>query len=176
MAASKHQTLWRIMRISFDLDDTLICYDPAVPRERNRMPFWCRAWFSEPMRAGTIELMQELSQRGHELWIYTTSYREPKTLKRWFRFHGVRIERVVNQTVHEKIVRRDRTPFFVSKFPPAFEIDLHIDDQDDLREAGERLGFRVLTIRLDDAQWTKAVLKLVDELEAAQRDEAAQTR
>lgn len=35
--------------ISFDLDDTLICYQPGTPREPNRVPRLLRPWFREPL-------------------------------------------------------------------------------------------------------------------------------
>ena len=40
------------MRISFDLDDTLICYQSSVPKEKNRIPWLLRRWLTEPFAAG----------------------------------------------------------------------------------------------------------------------------
>ena len=52
------------MRISFDLDDTLVCYRADVPQEP-RLP-WFRRLFAddEPLRQGVPELMRQLRQRG----------------------------------------------------------------------------------------------------------------
>ncbi len=76
--------------ISFDLDDTLICYHPATPREPVRVPWPLRPWFREPLRFGTADLMLELISEGWQIAVYTTSRRSP-TLVGWFlRFHGVR--------------------------------------------------------------------------------------
>src|SRR5438067_846899 len=89
------------MRISFDLDDTLICYGPAVPCEPR--PAWHRRLFTsrEPLRLGAKSLMLELEQRGWELWIYTTSYREPRSVRRWLRSHGIRVRDVINRAIHD---------------------------------------------------------------------------
>src|SRR5262245_24272258 len=90
------------MRISFDLDDTLICYQPGVPHEPNPVPRWLRWWVNEPLRLGAAALLRDLAAAGHELWVYTTSYRDPFAVRWWFRFHGARIRYVVNQSRHER--------------------------------------------------------------------------
>jgi hypothetical protein len=55
------------MRISFDLDDTLICYRPGAVHEP--APPWHRTLFSlgEPLRLGARELPRDLSAQGHEV-------------------------------------------------------------------------------------------------------------
>src|SRR5262245_7293902 len=70
------------MRISFDVDDTLVC-GPAVPTEQF-VPWWRRWWYPERLRLGTRDLMRALVQQRHTLWIYTTSYRPRRYLRRWF--------------------------------------------------------------------------------------------
>lgn len=146
------------MRISFDLDDTLICYQPGVPQEP---PLgWPLSWLvrDEPLRKGTRALIRDLWQNGHEVWIYTTSYRDPLSVRTWLWLHGVRVERVVNQDVHDRELRRnprDRPP---SKNPAAFGISLHVDDSDGVRLEGELHGFRVVVLAPDDVEWTQKVL------------------
>lgn len=48
------------MRISFDLDDTLICLKGTVPSEPNRVPRLLRGLFGEPLRLGFPRLAAEL--------------------------------------------------------------------------------------------------------------------
>ena len=151
------------MRISFDLDDTLICYDEGVPREPRL--FWFRRLFvgDEPLRLAARALMQDLANRGCELWIYTTSNRDPESLRRWFRYHGVRVAGVINQDMHHRRCRRtprDRPP---SKNPRAFGIDLHVDDSDGVKVEGEQHGFSVVLGPPDDTDWAAKVLQAVAE-------------
>jgi hypothetical protein len=145
------------MRISFDVDDTLVC-GPTVSVEQC-VPWWCRWRYPELLRHGTRELMRELHRRGHRLWIYTTSYRPPGYLHRWFRRTGVRLEGVVNQDRHEQVVgRMTFRGYPPSKYPPAFGIDLHIDDSEGVAIEGRQHGFRVLVVAPDDAEWVARVL------------------
>jgi hypothetical protein len=144
------------MRISFDVDDTLVC-GPAVPTEQ-LVPWWRRWSYDEAIRSGTRALMSELAARGHELWIYTTSYRSPRYLRRWFRAFGVRLSGVVNQARHD----RDVGEWGPSKFPPAFGIDLHVDDSEGVAEEGRRHGFDVLVVCPEDLQWAARVLEAVE--------------
>src|SRR5690242_19329468 len=92
------------MRISFDLDDTLICYDPAVPCENSRVPWLLRHWFKEPLREGAVALMRDLATRGCRICVFTTSYRSPRQVKWWLRFYGVHVETVINQQAYRKHV------------------------------------------------------------------------
>jgi hypothetical protein len=143
------------MRISFDVDDTLVC-DPSVPTEQS-VPWWRRWRYPEPLRRGTKPLMQALSADGHELWIYTTSYRSARYLRGWFRSLGVPLYGVVNQHRHERVVGRQGP----SKYPPAFAIDLHVDDSEGVAEEGRRHRFDVVVVSPGDAEWAARVLEAV---------------
>lgn len=139
------------MRISFDVDDTLVC-DPSTPAEPPLS--WPYRWFyPEPLRQGAPALMHTLLRDRHELWIYTTSHRGERYLKGWFRTWGVRLGGVVNQSVHERVVGR-RGP---SKFPPAFGIDLHVDDSEGVREEGLKHRFAVVVVSPSDLDWAAKV-------------------
>lgn len=149
------------MRISFDVDDTLVCA-PTVPTEQYlRWPL-CQ-WYDERVRYGTRQLMRDLIARRCALWIYTTSYRSPWYLQSWFWWMGVRLEGVVNQDRHDRFLKGFRpTGYAPSKYPPAFGIDLHIDDSEGVAMEGRTHGFRVLVISPNDPDWAAKVLAAVD--------------
>jgi 3-hydroxyisobutyrate dehydrogenase-like beta-hydroxyacid dehydrogenase len=108
--------------------------------------------------------MKQLKRQGHSLWIYTTSYRSPKQVKRWFKFYGVEIDAVINQDSHERLVGRDRFNKYVSKYPPAFDIDLHVDDLEGVRLEGEEHGFKVVIVSMTDEAWAQRVLEAVQKI------------
>jgi hypothetical protein len=143
------------MRISFDIDDTLVC-GSNVPTEKV-VPWWGRWWYPEPLRRGTQELMKALVEQKHQLWIYTTSYRSPRYLRGWFRSIGVPIYGVVNQVRHERTVGRQGP----SKYPPAFGIDLHVDDSEGVGMEGQTHRFRVVVVSPSDLHWVNRVLNAV---------------
>jgi hypothetical protein len=150
------------MRISFDVDDTLVLYEPGLPSELV-VPWWWRWRFREPLRFGTRTLMQSLIARGHELCIYTTSYRPPVYLRGWFRCIGVRLVHAINQDVHDQIVLKSHFPGYPpSKYPPAFGIDLHVDDSEGVFLEGREHGFRVVVVSPNDADWVTRVLSAVE--------------
>ena len=117
------------MRLSFDLDDTLVTrihswtFEPGLPGFRED---------SEYLRLGTVELFNWIRQNGHEIWIYTNSYRGFKNLTDWFTHCNIPVDQAINQVLHDearmKLDPRNR----VQKFPPWFEIDMHFDDLDEL--------------------------------------------
>jgi FMN phosphatase YigB (HAD superfamily) len=143
------------MRVSFDIDDTLVC-GTAAPTEQF-VPWWKRWWYPELLRRGTRTLMQELLRLQCQLWIYTTSYRPPRYLRGWFGSTGVPIYGVVNQHRHERVVGRHGP----SKYPPAFGIDLHVDDSEGVAEEARQHHFRVVVVSPEDLEWTTRVLEAV---------------
>lgn len=153
------------MRISFDLDDTLICYRSATAYEPR--PAWYRRMFAseEPLRLGAVSLMHALRGRGCELWVYTTSYRSPGSVRRWLRSYGIRVKRVVNQDVHDRYLKRGPNDYPPSKNPSAFGIDLHVDDSEGVRIEGHQHGFRVVVVAPDDPAWVEKVLAAVEEMQ-----------
>ena len=147
------------LRISFDLDDTLICLQPGSPVEPNRIPLLLRAFFTERLRLGTVAMIHELERNGWEICIYTTSHRSPQRIRWWFRFYGIRIKEVVNQRQHEQQLKRNAIQHHASKYPSAFGIVLHVDDSEGVRREGLELGFNVVVVSPHDQEWTIRVLE-----------------
>ena len=63
------------MRIAFDLDDTLIPGQIPFPLEPLPPNPLRRILCAERMRDGTAKLINDLWSAGHEVWVYTTSFR-----------------------------------------------------------------------------------------------------
>ncbi|MFK5976516.1 MAG: hypothetical protein QM493_08420 [Sulfurovum sp.] len=142
------------MKISFDIDDTLILYnkgDYASDRLLN----------GEYLRDGTIFLLKELAKK-HELWIYTSSFRTPFLLKFYFWLKGVKIKRVINQDIHNKILKEYNFSTVPSKLPSHFDIDVHIDDSDGVVQEGEIFGFNVIQVRPSQENWKEIILDSIE--------------
>lgn len=140
------------MRFAFDLDNTLIRGPHNFPLETPTRRLWARVLRTEGLRAGTVELAEYGRQRGWEIWVYTTSYRNAGYIRRLFWLHGIRLAGVVNQARHDREVSVRST-----KYPPQFKIDLLLDDSEGVRLEGERHGFAVLVIDPADANWVAKV-------------------
>jgi hypothetical protein len=149
------------MRIAFDLDDTLIPSQHVFPVER---PNGWLAWFMafEPLRHGAVALLRQLQADGVEIWVYTTSMRSAWYVKRLFAWHGIRISGVVNQDRHWKHVK-DLAPQVrgCEKYPPAFGIDLLIDNSEGIEFEARMMGYRMLRVRPEDEKWIEMVLEEV---------------
>ncbi|WP_394537244.1 hypothetical protein PRJ39_13720 [Lysobacter enzymogenes] len=142
------------MRIAFDIDGTLTPLGagqfPAAP-----LPFPLRLLWREPLREGAAALMRELQADGHEVWVYTSSLRSPAYLRLWLRCAGIRLAGVVNGDAHAQALRgRAVAP---SKFPPAFGIDVLVDDAAGVAMEGEAHGFRVVLVDPADRAWADKV-------------------
>lgn len=153
------------MRISFDLDDTLVVCGRPLP---TAAPAGIkRTLCSEPLRVGAAELLRELVGAGHEVGVYTSSDRSRARI--WLNFwtYGVALGHVVNKTAHEKWwhgLERERRAELAPcvKYPPAFGIDLLVDDSESVACRGRALGYRVVVVDPGDPEWCTKVLRAVN--------------
>jgi hypothetical protein len=150
------------VRIAFDLDGTLIPA-PGSPMAVERIGLFARAVSRERIRAGTPELLRGLRRRGHAVWLYTTSYRSPARLRLWFASFGVRLSGIVGPQRHRAaLTGRD---IACSKYPPAFGIDVLVDDAEGVEIEGRRFGFCVLRLDEGDAAWCARVMAAIAAIE-----------
>lgn len=82
---------------------------------------------------------------------------------------------MVNADLHEEGLKVHRLPGRPSKYPPAFGIDLHLDDSEGVGMEGSRFGSRVVVVRPDDEHWTEQVFSAVDALLLGRRVAAGAT-
>ncbi len=143
------------MKISFDLDDTLI------PANESDFPVIRRNFIQkllniEFLREGSKELIENLKSQGHEIGIYTTSYRSNFKIRFQLFTYGIKVKFVINETLNRKELNRHHIS--ASKYPPAFGIDLHIDDSKGVALEGERLNFRTIILGKGQPNWTSDLL------------------
>lgn len=146
------------MIISFDIDNTLIPYSDEFEIEEKTL--FAKILRAEPIRKGTIELFKELENRGHEIWIYTTSFRSPLSLKKTFKCYGLNPSKIINEKINQKQLKQNSCN--ASKNPKLFGIDIHIDDSKGVEIEGKKYGFKTIIVDINDKKWTD---KIKEELE-----------
>ena len=123
----------------------------------------------EKLRKGTVELMRYFQQQGEEIWVYTTSYRNTFYIRSLFWLHGIVVSGVVNQAVHNQRIKNRTDWPRCSKYPPAFGIDLLIDDQEGVKIEAERHGFRMIWIKPEQQDWTEQVISEYKKIKSENR-------
>lgn len=154
------------IRISFDIDDTLACQLHHCAVEQSRLPACIHRWLGEPLRIGTRSLTRELRRQGCSIWVYTSSGRTPSYIRRWLMLYGIRVDGVVNSVLHNRALTVHGMSNTPSKFPPAFDIDLHVDDSEGVQIEGVDHGFRVVVVHPEDKHWEQKVLDAVAVVQA----------
>lgn len=146
-------------RIAFDLDNTLIRsgYDFPIEKPKRRLASYFVSY--EPLREGTTDLVKRCEDAGYKPCVYTSSYRSTFYIKRLFWLYKIKLDVVVNQTKHDAHVR-----IRSSKYPPAFEIDILIDDSSGLAIEGERFLFNTIIVQPENNNWHNDVYSALDEL------------
>ena len=144
------------MILSFDLDDTLISKNKFDLEKSN---LFQRFLGVESIRKGTIDLFKEIKKQKHQIYIYTTSYRSELRIKTTFYSYGIPVDFVINQQKHLK--RMHKMDVNCSKFPPIFNIDIHIDDSVGVEMEGQKYGFKTIIISETDENWTQTILSKI---------------
>ena len=148
------------MKISFDIDNTLIPYSDEFEVEKNSSIL--NLFAKEKLRVGTKELFKSLQYEKHEIWIYTTSFRPIWKLKITFAKYGLYPNGFINQKINQ--IQLKNHGISVSKNPNIFGIDLHIDDSLGVRMEGEKFGFETLIVEPNDIKWASKVINEIDQL------------
>jgi len=149
------------MRIAFDLDNTLIREQYPFPLEPQSQHWLLKFFGFEALRKNTIQLMKSLQQSGDDIWIYTSSNRDVFYLRLLFRRQGIFLGGIVNFTIHQKTVK-----IRSSKYPPAFGIDLLIDDSRGIEIEARKYHFNMIRVLPEDEEWHLKVMEKVEELKA----------
>ncbi|MBP3459295.1 MAG: HAD family hydrolase [Lachnospiraceae bacterium] len=153
------------MIVSFDLDDTLFV-SPDNFRVEEELSFPWNMIYKERLRFGTISLLREIQSLGIKVWIYTTSFRSEKYIRRLFRHYGIKLDSVINGSRHEKEVQGNKSEPMPSKYPGKYRIALHIDDDVSVLQNGKVYGFKVHLIGMQDDNWDKRILEQIKNIQS----------
>ena len=163
------------MRVSFDLDEVLFV-NPATHKTEPPLAFPLNRIYTERLRLGTPELINELQKLGYEVWVYTSSYRTEKYIRRLFRHYGVRFDGIINAQRHLREVQRDQKTILPQKMPTHYRISLHVDDETVICSLGRQYGFRTYQLDAQDDDWAKKIIERAEEIkELEKRITEAQT-
>ena len=141
------------MNISFDLDSTLIPNGKEFEIEKvNKI---AKYFGIEEIRKGTSELISHLQSEGHKIHIYTTSFRTKRKIRLTLKYYGIKINRIINQTKNQKVLKSMNINS--SKYPTAFDFDIHIDDSKGVGIEGKKFNFKVIIIEPTDKNWIEKI-------------------
>ncbi len=148
------------MNISFDLDSTLIPYETEF--ETEQLSFIARLCGVEPIRKGSKELISDLQKQGNKVNIYTTSFRSKNKIRFTLWYYGIRVDKIITQHENQSVLKSMN--IYSSKYPPAFNFDIHIDDSKGVGMEAEKYNFKVIIIDVDDKDWVDRISKRILEI------------
>ena len=134
------------MKISLDLDDTLLVKSDSLFIEENTTPL-IRGFIEEYFRQGTRKLFAYLSKRNFDVGVYSNSYRGKSALEAWFVENDFHINFVINQQIHDAKCDTQKNRYQLpDKCPHLFDIDIHIDDLEEIKRGAEKFGPTVILV------------------------------
>ncbi|UZR96779.1 hypothetical protein [Chondrinema litorale] len=154
------------MRIAIDLDGTLVRGNYPFPLEKVAQEYEDIFLSRECLRAGICELYSYIKESNYEFWIYTFSFRKIEEIECLFKKYNVQLDGIINYMIHKgRISEIDLEELrWIQKYPPAFGIDLLVDDLEEVKLDGDRLKFEVLLLKEKDLHWVEKVIDKLNEL------------
>ena len=160
-----------VMRVSFDLDEVLFV-SPKTHKTEPPLPFPLNKVFRESLRLGTPELIRELQAAGYQVWIYTSSERSERYIRRLFRLYGVKLDGIVNAERHLREVQGNRRERLPQKLPSRYRISLHVDDEAVIASWGREYGFHTYLLNAQDDDWKEKIMAYADRIRRMEHPES----
>ena len=158
-----HDSNPRKMRVSFDLDEVLFVSENTHKTEPALIFPLCKI-YKERLRLGTPYLIKRLQELEYEVWVYTSSFRSERYIKRLFGFYGIRFDGIINADRHLKEVQRDNPRILPQKIPTFYKISLHIDDESIICSYGREYGFNTYQLDAPDDEWADKIIARAEEI------------
>ena len=156
------------MRVSFDLDEVLFV-NPENHKTEPELRFPLNRIYKERLRLGTSHLIPKLQSMGFDVWVYTSSFRTEKYIRRLFKHYHVRFNGIVNGQRHEREVQGNHPQRLPTKMPNHYRISLHIDDEAIVCTYGETYGFKVFQLDAQDDEWEDKIIQRVRKIRSVER-------
>ncbi len=141
------------MNISFDLDSTLIPNGKEFVTEKRGAI--AKLLGIEEIRKGTSSLILKLQKNGHKIHIYTTSFRKKMHVRATLKYYGITVNTIVTQTENRRTLKK--LNIHSSKYPPAFDFDVHIDDLKGVGIESQRHNFKAIIIKPSTTDWISII-------------------
>lgn len=151
------------MRVSFDLDEVLFV-SPETHKTEPPLRFPLCNLFKERLRLGTPALINRLQEMGCEVWVYTSSYRSERYIRRLFRLYGVKFDGIVNAQRHLKEVQGSRSAILPQKVPSRYRISLHVDDESVICTSAGQYGFEAYELNAQDDDWQEKIVRRTEQI------------
>ena len=160
-----------LMRVSFDLDEVLFV-SPKTHKTEPPLPFPLSRIFRERLRLGAPELIRSLQASGYQVWIYTSSFRSERYIRRLFRLYGAKLDGIVNAERHLREVQGNRRERLPQKLPSRYRISLHVDDETVIASWGREYGFHTYLLNAQDDDWKEKIMAHADRIRRMEHPES----
>ncbi len=151
------------MRISFDLDEVLFV-SPLDHKTEPELRYPLNKIYKERVRLGAPQLINDLQRLGYEVWVYTSSFRTERYIRRLFRWYNIHFDGIINAQRHLKEVQQGRNEAMPQKVPTHYRISLHVDDESVVVTYGKIYGFNVYQLDAQDDEWAQKIIQRAEEI------------
>ncbi len=152
-------------RVALDLDEVVLCKDSGdASEELPHFPF--NLFVKDRIRLGIPALINYLSNKGYDIWVYSSNFYSMDYIKFLFRFYHVSITGIVTGIAKDKSLfnanaQKNVTEMIVGKYNNT----VHIDKEMVLNVNNRTKEYQDYSIKDPVNNWSQGVMDIIGELE-----------
>lgn len=149
-------------RVSMDMDEVIFCTEGSEDVEKP-LPFPWKGFVKGPVRNGIPALFHNLTQKGYDIWLYSSRYYSYDMIWKYFEKYSVKIAGIITGTGRKsKNNGKDRKQ--TRKLLEAhYRMTLHIDTDTILLTRAKSKEFKEYKIDKEPAsEWPRSVYQIIE--------------
>lgn len=150
-------------RVALDLDEVVFGKEGEDNLEK-KLPFPFDHEYKQRLRSGIPALFNYLNRHDYDVWVYTSNYYSFDYLKQMFKRYHVKVNGVITGNSKRSAESKNRINKMILE---KYKTTVHVDRKAVLKTFSDNDEFIEKEIIPDKQNWSLAVMKLMDEIEAA---------
>ena len=160
-------------RAALDLDEVIFRSEGDGPLEKPLSFPWNRL-YRERIRLGTPALFRFLSERGYDIWLYSSQFYSTDSIQHYFGHYQVKVDGVIAAIGKRAKSAGEGGQKLEKMITDKYRTTLHIDNDAVMRIDRDTKAFREYPLSAPPESWSQAVMDAVVALEKQAADPAEQ--
>ena len=148
-------------RVTLDLDEVVFGKEGEDDLEK-RLPFPLYLEYKERLRTGIPALLNYLSKKGYDIWVYSADFYSMDYLNQLFKRYHVRVDGVVTGMAKKSKEAGSRIDKLIAE---KYKTTVHVDRSMVLKTSTGSKDFDEKEIDKEASNWSLGVMTIIDEIE-----------
>lgn len=155
-------TVKNVKRATFDIDDIVFAKEGD---QEEPISFPYNLVYKHRMKLGIAALMQNLWDRGYDIWVFTSEYHSREYYRRFFQIHGVEVTGIVNGMDTKKAKRTEKKESLWEAFRNQYKMSITVLKDSIIYNNAATREFEKIDINREELDASKNVLEIIEKID-----------